>query len=160
MINKMIDVLQEMVKIHQAFNRLALVKTEALKTGDIKTLGQTIHQEEPLTQRLSQLETERQKLITENYGDGQEAVQLSEVIATVPDELKPVLQGLQEELAREVLSLKQRNELNQQLIKQSLDWVQLNINLLDPGARSTTYSRPNATAPQPNRVRSSFDSKA
>ncbi|GGE36171.1 hypothetical protein GCM10011391_13720 [Pullulanibacillus camelliae] len=161
MINTLIPIIENMIALHRQFNQLAIEKTDVIKDGNIKRLDKIINKEEGLARQLEQLEKQRLQIISDFQGSEQTDVGFSALIEQAPEDVQPTLQALQEQLTKEVFLLKQQNDLNQELLKQSLAWVNMNLNLLDPGSKPATYGHPGTTAkPQQPTARSRFDSKA
>lgn len=69
-----------------------------------------------------------------------------------------ILEGLKEELTAEVERLKERNLLNQQLIYQSLQFINLSLNMVRPQAQNMNYGN-NAAKPSKSGL-GLFDSRA
>jgi flagellar biosynthesis/type III secretory pathway chaperone len=61
---------------------------------------------------------------------------------------------------QEVAQLKQQNALNQELIRQSLDVVNLSLQLFQPDSEPVTYDHPNQTSSSQYKGNPLFDSKA
>ena len=70
------------------------------------------------------------------------------------------LTTLQSQLVEKVSLLKKQNDLNQQLLKQSLSFVQLSLDLLTPDIDTYNYERPDSSQPFEQHGRSLFDSNA
>jgi len=161
-INTLIPIIENMISLHQEFNQLAVEKTIVIKNGDMKRLDKIINKEEGLVRQLDQLEKQRLQVISHAQGAEQKNVGFSALIEQAPDDVKPTLQVLQEQLTEEVFLLKQQNDLNQDLLKHSIAWVNMNLNLMDPGLKSATYEHPGSLEKQQHQpiTRSRFDSRA
>lgn len=163
MIEPLLNVLETMVNEHQTLDGLAKEKTELIKSGDINGLDKLLAKEDALAVRIQQLEARRQKLVSEFTQQPAASLTFSELIERVPEEWRPTFERFQLQLTEVVISLKYQNDLNQSLLQQSLDWVHLNMSLLQPQVKSATYSNktrnPNF-APDFSGAKSRFDSKA
>lgn len=85
---------------------------------------------------------------------------MSELIEqAAPAEIQQ-LQDLQEQLKKEYLLLKQQNQLNQQLLHQSLQFVNMSMNMLIPEPEKLTYSSSKANGYSGASSFALFDSKA
>ncbi|MFC4618546.1 flagellar protein FlgN [Camelliibacillus cellulosilyticus] len=159
MIQAIADKIEEMIDVHHLLYQLATDKTEAIKNGDFQTMDQIINKESVEVERLSQLEQEREHLTNAFMGDIEGGQTFSALITRAPDAEQKKLSNLQSELAEVVFLLKKQNDLNQDLLRQSLDWVELNINLLNPTPKPVNYGHPRGEKPvQP--ALSRFDTKA
>ena len=85
---------------------------------------------------------------------------LSKCIEQTSNEEKTTLENLKIELEEGVKRLKAQNELNQQLLEQSLQFVNLSLDMLLPEIDAFNYDRPNHEQDITGEKRSIFDSKA
>jgi flagellar biosynthesis/type III secretory pathway chaperone len=160
MIQEIVSKIEEMIDVHQTLNQLATEKTDAVVNGDIKSLDRIVNREEVETLRLTQLEDERVKLVqvyTKEHGG---ETTFTALIENAPEEERERLTELQSKLAENVFMLKHQNDLNQDLIKQSLDWIQVNQKLLDPRKMPANYNNPRTGQKQEKPSISQFDSRA
>lgn len=160
MTEAIVQIIEEMVAIHRTLNALAKEKTDAVIKGDFKTLDRIINREEAETARLSQLEQKRMRLVEEATGLPGERATFSALIEAAPEEERERLRDLQKALAHEVFHLKAQNDLNQDLLKQSLEWVELNQKLFMPALKSPTYTHPRAEKETDIPTLSRFDTRA
>lgn len=158
-----IQTLQQLVDLHRELNKMAQEKTEAIKAEELKSLSSLLVQERKLVVAIEQLENVRQSdvhafLREKGVQDGTSL--LSECIQYASENERTELTRLGAELREEIISLKERNDLNQQLIYQSLQFVNLNLNLMLPEYESYTYDRPQDSEGAGKQSKSLFDSKA
>lgn len=128
-------ILQQQIKLHKSLLELAKRKTAVIKENDLEQLNQLIKDEQKHIQAVGALETKRQQL-------------------TGDEDIQPE----KEELLQVIIELKAVNELNQDLLTQSMQFVSLNLDLLMPQPDSINYSKEDNEDDQP--VRSMFDSQA
>jgi flagellar biosynthesis/type III secretory pathway chaperone len=162
-IEPLLNVLEAMVKDHQTLDTLAKEKTALIKSGDLQGLDKLLTKEDALAERIRQLEFQRQKCVSEITKRPDKDMTFSELIETVPESFRPELEEIQLRLTEVVVSLKYQNDLNQSLLQQSLDWVHLNMSLLQPQVKQVTYSNKNRNknlTPDFAGSTSRFDSKA
>ncbi|WP_404404908.1 flagellar protein FlgN [Jeotgalibacillus malaysiensis] len=127
-------ILSQQIKLHKSLLELAKRKTVVIKENDLESLNQLIKDEQKHIQAIGALETKRQQLNTEED-----------------------VQQEKDELLQVIIDLKTINELNQDLLTQSMQFVSLNLDLLMPQPDSINYSKKdNEDEP----VRSMFDSQA
>ncbi|MBM7577753.1 flagellar protein FlgN [Jeotgalibacillus terrae] len=129
-------ILQQQTKLHRSLLELAHQKTAVIKENNLDQLNQLIKDEQKHIQAISALENKRQQMVT------------NEDVQSEKDELLQV-----------VLDLKAVNELNQDLLTQSMQLVSLNLDLLMPQPDSMNYSKTNQDDDD-KPARSMFDSQA
>jgi len=160
MIQAIVSKIEEMIEIHSKLNQLALDKTQAIINGDMKTLDSIVNQEEAITAHLSQLENERIKLVQAYTEENGGETTFAALIERAPEEVKDRLSDLHGQLAEQVFNLKNQNDLNHDLIKQSLEWVHVNLKLLNPQPAIGNYSNPKTGQKKAAQGFSRFDSRA
>ncbi|MEB1806673.1 MAG: flagellar protein FlgN [Bacillaceae bacterium] len=158
-----IAVLADLIKLHKTFNEIAQEKTEVVRKSDIPALDVLIKKEGALIHQLRKLEQDR-LFVVEEFLKGKglvtEGVTMDQLIELVPKEEHPILTKLHRALMSEIDTLKKSNELNQQLIEDSLRFVNLSLDLMAPEPDEITYQRPSQKNYDSEKKRSMFDSKA
>ena len=142
-----IDTLEEQTKLYEQLLNSAKEKTPVLVRNDVDSLNTILQQERKLLVRADELEKTR---LAHTYryfheiGYKSRLHNLTELIRSVyqPQD-KQALIGKQQELSGMLKELQQINELNQQLIAQSLAFINYSIDLVveDP-AEDVTYQHP------------------
>ncbi|MBG9444654.1 flagellar protein FlgN [Cytobacillus firmus] len=133
--------MEKLLKLHKSLYELAVKKTDIIKTGDMDALNQMLKDEQAHIAAISRLDKEREKAA--NYiAPTLESPTVSDClnILTQPDRLR--LETITEELAELVYELKEQNFLNQQLVHQSLQFVNVSMNLLRPQPENMNYGPP------------------
>lgn len=151
-----ITVLEKLIKLHKSFNQLADKKTNIIKEGNTDALTALLIEEQKLVKSITQMEKEREQAV-QIFMSGKKAT-IDEVIKVANSTEAEELQRLKEELLAEVMKLKEQNELNQQLLITSLQFVNLSLDLLQPQGRNYNYDKTNEEPPK--NMKSMFDSKA
>lgn len=143
--------MDRMVALHKALYTLAVEKKEILVKGDAEELVRIVNQEQKLIKAVEAAEAERSETIhrlCEAKGlPAADDVTLQDVAnwVTNPGEKAKIL-SYRDELLRIVNELRQANELNQQLLEQSLSFIHLNLELLtDVPENDFTYKPPTQT---------------
>ncbi|WP_110928434.1 flagellar protein FlgN [Bacillus massiliglaciei] len=155
------DILKKMIMLHSSLNALAEKKTGMIKEGKTDALTALLMNEQKHIKAISQTETEREsavKAFLRDKGIHRTAFVLDDVIDAAEQEEAALLTGLKTELLGEMMKLKEQNDLNQQLIYQSLQFVNLNLDLLQPQRQTDTYDHKMQSSK--GNGRSMFDSKA
>lgn len=136
----LINILEKLVKLHKSLYVIAGNKTEVIKKGDIEPLQQIMKDEQAHIMSIQKLEAARQntvkKLVPEllqpSLADCMERLNQEEAktVAETADQLKAI-----------IMELKEANTLNQQLLQQSLQFVNVSLNLLKPTNKSINYGK-------------------
>ncbi|MCQ2009664.1 flagellar protein FlgN [Sporolactobacillus sp. STSJ-5] len=137
-------IVKTMISQHDALCKLADRKCEAIKNGDAQTVSAITKEEAPFVDELSRLEKKRIAAIQSDLGGARSEATFSEwEQAIIPEDEQEKWQHLYLDLAKSVYTLKQANTLNQELLRDSLLWVKLNIGLLKPKTRTlNNYQNP------------------
>ena len=159
----LVQALGKVLLLHKSLNQLAKQKTEILKTGDTDALSNLLKEEKKHIQAIQKFENERHQatrefLIKYKRADVTNPT-LSDCIEIANLTEKQKLTQLKSELQVQIKALTDRNELNQQLLKQSLQFVNVSLDLLAPEIDTYNYERP-GQAYHHNEGRSIFNSKA
>lgn len=156
---KMITAMEKLLKLHQSLYALALKKTEIVKTGDIDALNQIIKDEQAHIAAIDKFEKERQRLAAVMVPNAEQP-SVADCIKACNPPGKETLGRLREALMDLILQIQQRNELNQQMLYQSLQFVNFSINLVVPQPESMNYG-PKASKVKPSGYSTAlFNSKA
>lgn len=159
--------LSEIIETNRQIYKLASQKKEVLIVGNIDALAKIVQQESELIKTMSLLEAGRQQLVNDviqQYNVSQtETVRLADLLAHIPDSPdKEQLNQLYSDLNTLLSEVQSMNELNQQLIQNSLEFVNYSIELYTEVPEEQIYHKPVAQdtgAAHPQR-RSIFDTKA
>ncbi|WP_375090702.1 flagellar protein FlgN [Peribacillus sp. RS7] len=137
-----IESLEKLIKLHKSFNQLAIRKTVILKASDTEAINALLIQEQKHIKAISQTDKEREgaveEFLTANGSVGQAASIHTITEMTGPAETE-ILERLKAELSDEVAKLKERNYLNQQLIYQSLQFINVSLDMLRPQNQNLNY---------------------
>jgi flagellar biosynthesis/type III secretory pathway chaperone len=155
---KLIDTLEKLLTLHQSLLKLAEQKTDILKKGDMEGLNALLTNEQKHITAIQQVEEIRNEAV-EALLQGQDVDKtISNCIEFTNEPERTKLTQLKDHLTEVITELKERNQLNQQLIHQSLQFVHLTLDMLAPQPASINYGPPQQNA-TPKR-QSMFDSKA
>ena len=159
------ELLESLAMIHHELNQAAGQKVELIKKGDMPALEELVRAEAKLARKAQATEAMREKVVRTflvSKGRVTENATLAEIKEWATAEEREQLDALQQRLLTEIHALKRQNELNQQLIEESLRFVNLSLDLMVPYQEDISYKRPNEhNEDQPyDTGRSLFDSKA
>ena len=158
-----IQALETLIDLHKELNQVAREKTDVIKAEDIKRLSSLLVQEKRLVGEIERQDQARKVYVQTFLLDNKifnETASLSVCIEHASEDEQEVLIQLQSDLMNELNRLKEQNELNQQLIYQSLQFVSMNLSLLLPEDATYTYDRPQDAEGNRRQSQSLFDSKA
>ncbi|SEA39412.1 FlgN protein [Thalassobacillus cyri] len=154
--------MEKLKQLHESLLYLSREKTELLKQGETGSLQQLLTQERKHIQAITKIENERMHTVTDwcpQQGIELETPTLSGLLGFLEDSKeKNLLQSLFEDLAFLVSELKQQEQLNAELTKQSLQFIHLSLDMLQPSLNNVNYNK--QTGVSNKEKRSVFDSKA
>lgn len=163
-VKPIIALMNKLGSLHQSLLTLSKEKTEHLKEGNMADLQSLLVTERKHIQAINQVESEREKLAHQWFqarGLQDQQPTVSAMLAEVAvDKEKDQLQAAFEQLIYVLAELKQQEQLNQQLTQQSLQFVELSMDMLQPSMKNMNYGKPNAKGTDTGSKRSLFDSKA
>lgn len=141
------QVLENLINLHKALFTLAAEKKEVLIKGDSDALLRITKQETKLIQAVEAAESARGDVMNRiaaakglSFSD-QTLLGLIKAITSAEEKLR--LKAYREELIRIVSQLREANELNQQLLAQSLSFINASLDLLtDTPEEDFIYKRP------------------
>lgn len=151
-----ITVLEKLITLHKSLSQLADKKTTIIKEGNTDALTALLIEEQKHVKAITKLENEREQAVL-TFMSGKKST-IDDVIEVASTAEADTLRRLKEDLINEVMKLKQQNELNQQLLITSLQFVNLSLDLLHPHDRNYNYDKNNQESPK--KMKSMFDSKA
>lgn len=141
--------------------KLSKEKTELIKEGAVEKLQAFLLKERKQIRLLEQAENNRLE-ITKNWfrehGISHEDITISKLLEVVKEEKEQEkLAQVTTTLTNMITQLKQQEDLNQALLKQSAQFVQMSMALLNPQLSNINYGNTKKEQPQMNR--SLFDSE-
>jgi len=146
---QLVDLLTDMLGIYRALLTLSRQKREILVAADTKELERVTGSEEALILRAGKLEVSRQNLVRDlaaDLGVAAEELTLAKLTELAEEPVAEKLNALYKDFALITGELTRLNELNSRLIKQALQYINYNINLLAQDSVNATYS----AGPQPS----------
>jgi flagellar biosynthesis/type III secretory pathway chaperone len=161
-----IEILEQLIAEHERMLDLAKHKKDVLIKGAINDLARILQFESRCINTIQSLELEREKhvsLYLMRRGVRKETCYLSDLIEMAGDgEVKNVLSGCQKRLGEIIKELQNMNELNQQLIEQSLAFVNFTLEEMTAPPEELVYQNTKIKRANPYTKQSGgfFDSKA
>ncbi|MBM7700160.1 flagellar protein FlgN [Kurthia huakuii] len=130
--------------MHKSLVKLADHKTELITNGDMDGIKNMINDEQSHISAIAQLESQRQQAVL-SYLKGRNVAPtaqptIEQLIALVPTaQEKTQLRQTSEQLLQTVEQLQQANELNQKLLFNSLQVVNMTIDMMRPQQDNFNY---------------------
>ena len=156
--------LNNLEKLHRSLLKLAYDKTALIKSGDIEELDQLLKDEQAHLAAISQMDGQRQSAVTAYLRDQGRFVPVNSTVADVlgnaSDAEKISLEEARDRLLHAIHDLKRQNDLNQKLTYQSLQFVNLSLDMVRPRPESVNYSKTEVSGKKLTNDETSFDSHA
>ncbi|MFP7734118.1 flagellar protein FlgN [Priestia aryabhattai] len=146
-------ILEKQVTLHKSLSVIVKEKTNFIIKQDVKALTSSLQKEQSHIAAISALETKR---IAEMEKSGHTAGSIEEIAGSFPE--YSILMPFQKQLVDIIQDIKYANDLNNQLLTQSLQLIYTELDLLVPSKRedSFNYTKTNNSSFQ---SRSIFNSK-
>ncbi|MGO1368462.1 MAG: flagellar protein FlgN [Senegalia sp. (in: firmicutes)] len=143
LIDILIKVLNEEIDVYSELLKKLQEKTDILISGDLKALDNITKEEYSIIEKLSKFETLREKVIFNiAHKEGlKKDINIKEIIDILQGKEKERLSNSREKLIKLLDEVKNKNELNGTLIKDSLDYIDLNINVFTNRDNNLTYGK-------------------
>lgn len=131
-------VLDEEIRLLKVLTSLAEEKTDIILKNDTKALDEVTKKEEAILVKMEKIEKDRGSLL-EAIGLSKEA-SITEMIDKI-DQGKEDFLKYEEELVLTLSDLSNANLLNSELIRDNLDWIDFNLNILTNTQVSSGYGK-------------------
>lgn len=159
--NEIIKSLENLVAVHEELLLISEQKTVIIKEGSIEKLQKVIVKERKLTRQVEQAEKERSSLVEAWYVANNlplEEATVTDMLEKTTDKIETAaLEEVTIKLTKAITNLKANEQLNMALINQSMQFVQVSLDLLSPSLKNLNYGD-QSEGEEPGR--SVFDSKA
>lgn len=156
--------LNNLEKLHSSLLKLANDKTALIKTGDMEALDKLIKDEQAHLAAIAQMDTKRQNEVAAYLTTQGRIVPpqptVADLIAAAPEEDKQTLEEARDRLLHAIHDLKWQNDLNQKLTYQSLQFVNLSLDMVRPRPESVNYSKTEVKGKAQSTKQTTFDSQA
>ncbi|HWI52427.1 MAG TPA: flagellar protein FlgN [Symbiobacteriaceae bacterium] len=135
-LNQLLAVMEEQVKIMSDLGALSQKKSLLLVDGNLDELDILLRGEQALIWQMGKLEERRFRLQVEIASELRihpSQLTLEHLVANVPPEFSPLCQSVAEKYGETAKALMEANQLNTELVQQSMAYVDFSLQLL--GAR-------------------------
>lgn len=156
--------LDQLEKLHISLLRIANEKTSRIKKNDISGLDQLLKDEQAHLAAIMQTDKAREQAVVSLFTEQGRPVPLPPSISDVlditeePDHTR--LKEAKDRLLHAIHELKWQNDLNQKLTYQSLQFVNLSLDMVRPRTESVNYSKKEIQGNAVTKDLASFDSQA
>lgn len=134
--DKIIQNLTNLVRMHKSLLDLATKKTDVIVESNMEELDALIKTEQAHVAAIEQLERQRQQLVTDYLAAKGSASSLTPTVAELIEAAdapnKAKIQTIREELLTIIEALRAKNELNQKMVYQSLQMVNMTLDMMRP----------------------------
>jgi flagellar biosynthesis/type III secretory pathway chaperone len=158
-VETLISIMNKLLRLHKSLYELSVKKTDIVKKGDMEGLNLLLKDEQTHMAAIAKLEQERSvevKRILPSF----ENPTLQDIADQAVLADKDLLLSLKEELIEVINEIKARNELNQQLIHQSLQFINFSKSIIMPQEKEFNYGPPAGKKSQPGQSSGMINSKA
>ena len=164
-VQTIVEILEKLERVHKSLLELALKKTEVVKKGDMVELDKILKNEQSHVAAIETLEKQRQVLVTDylkSQGfDFSGIPTVSNVIEAANSEIeREQLEQIRNRILQVVNKLKNQNDLNQKLVYQSLQFVNMTLDMVRPRQEQINYSGQQVKGQNVQPKKSIFDSQA
>lgn len=157
------ETMAQLVSQHKELNVISAEKMELIKANDTKKLTALLKKESKQIRAIEKIEKDRQEAVTaflhtkkETGAEGTVSILLKHL----PKDYHEPLIKLQEGLLEEMEQLRKKETLNRTLVEDSLHFVQMTMDMIQPDPEAIHYNHPGGTATDRREGYSIFDSKA
>lgn len=151
-----------LANLHEELLTISKEKTESIKSGNMESLSKLLMQERKQLQAIEQAEEKRQAIVEDIFIHlkvSPKEKTVSELMNYLNSEQdKEQLNAVVARLVNVIVKLREIERLNNDLILQSMQFVQLSLDMLQPSAKSINYNE--KSGKQESLKRTVFDSKA
>ncbi|MCA0971566.1 flagellar protein FlgN [Halobacillus litoralis] len=160
-VQPILQTMTQLKQLHESLLALSQNKTDALKANDTTALQKLLATERKHVQAINKVEKQRMTTVAQWYtSQGLTATEptISEMLEHLEGEQYEALENKYNELILVLADLKKQEILNAELTKQSLQFVNLYLDMLQPSLESVNYGVNESQSTKSKR--SVFDSKA
>ena len=144
---QMIEILEKQLKIYQEILKISEDKTDIIVEDKVEELKVMVESEEKLAGSYISLEKQRLKIIKDFAKEKgiNEVLRIDDLCEYFP-EYAEKMQDLKKEILDVTKKIKVKNELNEKLIKNSLDFINFSVgDMTDTNRGTGTYGREGIT---------------
>ncbi|GIO23870.1 flagellar protein FlgN [Oceanobacillus sp. J11TS1] len=152
--------MNDLTATHKELLELSKQKTEALTNNKLDEFQALLLQQPKLVRKLEAQEAKRQEIVeswNERQSPSANDLTITEILNRLDEEEQKTVEASAIALTDAITDLKRQEQLNKALLEESMKFVQLSMELINPSMQSMNYGAA-SSGKMPNR--SLFDSKA
>lgn len=136
------EILLQELNLYKHMLELSIDKTDIITSGQVRELDKITQKEQALILKAGKLEDIREDIVSkiQEKLNLNKISNLSKLTDYLNEEQKKEVEDIKKQLIDVLNRLKERNSLNSTLIKDSLEYINLNVNLLTNALSGSTYS--------------------
>jgi flagellar biosynthesis/type III secretory pathway chaperone len=161
LVEKLTDILTKENDIYETLFKISNNKTDLIVSGKVNELENIVKIEQSLVLKIAKLEDQREKIVeamSATLGKKPESITVSELVEHLGQENSVELKACQDKMLKNIKNLKNNNELNSKLIKNSLEYIDFSINMMT-SIGTVTNSYGSSGSADEAKKRSLFDVK-
>lgn len=147
-INELMDVLEREAGIYDDLLKISQNKTDIIVKGKVSELDNITKLEQTLILNMSKLEEIRESIINDlsaELGVNQSDMTISELLKYIDNSQVQKLEAYKTNLLDKIKEIKEVNELNSKLIKNSIDYINFSINVISSAPADNNYGNTGIT---------------
>lgn len=132
-VDKLFEILKKEIEIYGSLEQISSRKTDIIVEGKVSELENIVKLEQSMVVKIAKLEDKREQIVnqlSEQLNIQSSEVTISELVKYLGDEQAEKLKSFQDKMVSTLNKLKDANQLNSKLIKNSLDYIDFSINLI------------------------------
>ncbi len=143
LVEQLVQILDQENEIYDTLSKISNNKKDLIVGGKVQELDSIVKLEQALVVKISKLEDEREKVVGNLctlLDQRPEDVTISGLAEKLGEKESAQLKVCQEKMLKKILTLKNANDLNSRLIKNSLEYIDFSINMMTSiGTVSNNY---------------------
>lgn len=155
---EIITAMKQLITLNKSLAEIARKKTEIIKVGDIEQFQDLQKNEQKHILAIQKVNRNREQAVTELLPNN-ESPTITDCLPHLNETNRGKLVKLKDDLVNILGELQQQNDLNQQLIAQSLDFINVNVQMLLPQQQQMNYG-PQTDNQQQTETKRLFQSEA
>jgi len=144
-VDNLIKVFEYENKLYTQMLEEAESKTDVIVKGDVNTLQETTLKEQKIINELGKLNNAREQIVAQiakKADKRPEELTVSGLVDILPEDKAKMLASTRDKLKDTIEKLKYRNDLNQKLLNNAIEFVNFSLNLImQPGPQTAQYGR-------------------
>lgn len=160
-VQQILQTLNDLIDAHDRLYEMEQKKTTHLVEGKIEKMAQLLRKQEPILLHIRNMEkklyeTAQNVLARKHVLPGKAT--MDALLRFAAGEEREPLEEARRQLTSVIQKIRQQNELNEDLIRQSLMFVNLSLNMTRPEAKPDNYEKPGTRRSQHRSSPVRFDS--